>query len=127
MNSKSDKLIRAIKKYLVAGVILYGLSIATNYFLVTIIKLDKPIAYAFTLIIELFLGFILNEFFVYESKQKKHKKKLFVLVAVSFRLINWSLYTFLIGFLHTNYLYIQLALIGIFAIIKFNIYKKIFE
>ncbi len=115
-----------IKKYILSGVVLYGLSIAANYLLVSQLNIQKTIAYALTLILELCIGYLLNEFFVYESKKKKHKKKLFIAVAVTFRLINWGIYTYLIGFLNTHYLYIQLALIGIFAIIKFNIYKKVF-
>lgn len=117
-------------KFLNGGVILKVFSFSLNYLLADLMQLHVEMTYAFVLICDFLLGFVINRYFVFNDSKNRSNKQTFALFAVAglgFRFINWVLYSLIVNYLGIYILTAQLIATLIVLCMKYFVYKVIFK
>lgn len=117
-------------KFLNGGVILKIFSFSLNYLLADVFAYHKEISYAFVLLFDLLLGFIINRYFVFSQTQERKNSEafsMFIIAGLGFRLLNWAIYAIILHFYELYILIAQTIATAIVLILKYFVYKRIFN
>jgi putative flippase GtrA len=120
-------------RFIGAGVFLTVYAYGLNIILVELLRLEKGIAYALVLGTQMFLGLFINRYLVFErgASSLSRVSAYYFGVSILFRLANWVLYIWLnasvFPSLEKNYIYSQSICIVLFTVLKYFVFKRIFE
>ena len=117
-------------KFLNGGVLLKVFSFSLNFILADWLEFNKELTYAFVLICDLLLGFVINRYLVFnQTKERKNTEafSMFFVAGLIFRLINWSLYVFILKKFELYILIAQAISTLIVLMMKYFVYKRIFS
>jgi putative flippase GtrA len=106
------------------------LAIAANVLLIEVAHVPKPVAYLFVIWLQMTMGFIMCRTLVFSSANNKslwHSYLQFALSMGLIRILDWSLYTALVEFLHIYYVAAQVLCSFVFLGVKFLSAKAIFR
>lgn len=120
---------RKVIRFLVAGVPAFLVAIVLNYTLVQVLGLNKPIAYALVLVVQIVINFFACRFFVFEVDPALKMRRSFAIFfngIALFRLADWIVYSILTHF-GVPFLLAQMANIAVFAVLKFEFSRRVFE
>lgn len=115
---------------MLAGGPAFVLAVPLNYLLVHRLELDKPLAYALVLGMQMVVNFFICHAFVFESTPGNSLGRTFLIFVngnVLFRLADWLVYTFLTRYVGLPYLGVQLFNIMLFAFLKYEFTRRVFE
>ena len=117
-------------KFLNGGVAMKAVAFGINYLLADFFGYDPSLVYILVLIIDFFMGYFINRFYVFKSDSEKSHKQVFskfVIAGVGFRVLNWLIYVGLIKKLEIYILIAQAFATVVVLAMKFFVYKKIFK
>ena len=116
-------------KFLKGGIALKVFSFGLNYILVSLVSIQINIAYFVVLLADFLVGYFINRFFVFSETSDSHKKTFskFLVAGLSFRALNYFLYSWLITKGENMYLAMQFITTIIILVMKLYVYKKIFK
>jgi len=116
-------------RFLYSGVVLTLYAFGLNLLLIERFHLYKPLAYALVILTQLLLGFVLNRFHVFNVGNASTRPLLFRYAVASFlfRFTDWASFTIQVQYFSIFYIYAQLFNLGTIPIVKYFLYKKIFE
>ncbi len=117
-------------KFLNGGVILKIFSFGLNFILADLLALDLEFTYIFVLFCDLILGFVINRYFVFnKTKTRKNSQTLtmFFIAGLSFRAMNYFIYIAILNYFKLYLLIAQLIATLIVLVLKFFVYRKIFN
>ena len=120
-------------RFILVGSLLASNAYILNITLVEIFHMDKSFAYALVLASEMILGLLANRYLVFDrsvaSLPRVTAKYFFASIVI--RGTNWTLYTLLNTFVFEHregyYLVSQSICILLFLLLKYFVFKKIFE
>ena len=116
-------------KFLAVGLPAFVVAVPLNYVLVEFAQLDKRLAYALVLCFQVSLNFVLCKLWVFDNKVSGSLLSQFLKFfsgIISFRVLDWILYVFLVkaGF---YYLLVQIFNVLVFSVAKFLFARFLFE
>lgn len=117
-------------KFCLGGLLVLGVCVLVNIFLVEYIDLKKRYAYICVIITQILLGYILNRYFIFKIKNSEYNqykvffKYLFILLGI--RIIDWITYTIFVDIIKIDYITMQIFNMGFFFLLKFFMYNIIF-
>ena len=117
-------------KFLLAGLPSFVIAIPLNWFLVEKVAVAKPISYAIVLLFQVTINFFICRIWVFKGRNDVSLIMQFISFMggiLLFRILDWSLYSFLTSVCGLYYLAVQLSNIVIFAFLKFGFSKRIME
>jgi putative flippase GtrA len=116
--------------FLAAGLPSFAIAVPLNWFLVEKLSLAEPVAYALVLLFQVTLNFFMCRWLVFKDrKQTLMWVQFYQFVAgiLFFRIADWALYTIVVHYTAIYYLFVQLANVFIFAVLKFKFSQKVME
>ncbi len=119
-----------LTKFLLAGVPSFLLAIPLNIFLVETVHLFKPLSYAIILIIQVSINFFMCRKFVFQDHNEVSIVKQFfqfILGILTFRVIDWTLYSIAVELLEFHYILCQITNTLLLAIAKYKFSKRVIE
>lgn len=118
-------------KFLLSGVPAFLVAVPLNILLVEKLHLYKPIAYALVLSVQITINFLLIRFFVFcTSKTSRSWLEQFWGIgfgSLSFRILEWAIYTLAVQVFGIYYVIVQCANVLIFLIPKFLYVRWVME
>jgi len=117
-------------KFLAVGLPAFALAVPLNYGLVEFAHLDKRLAYALVLCFQVSVNFVMCRIFVFENKVETSLAAQFAKFfggIISFRVLDWVLYSFLVEVVGIYYLLVQIMNVLIFSVAKFLFARVLFE
>jgi putative flippase GtrA len=117
-------------RFLLAGGPAFAVAIPLNYALVHWAGLGKTPAYAIVLALQTTVNFLICRAFVFETKPEAKIGKDFLIFLhgnVLFRLADWLVYILLTKYAGLPYLAVQLFNVALFAFLKFEFARRVFE
>ena len=108
----------------------FALAIPLNYFLVHQAGLNKAPAYAIVLALQTAANFFMCRAFVFEKRKVAGLRKVFFVFLsgnILFRLADWLVYVLLTKYWGLPYLVVQLFNVVVFALLKYEFAKRVFE
>lgn len=117
-------------KFFNGGVILKIFSFGLNFILADLLALDLELTYIFVLFCDLILGFFINRYFVFnKTKTRKNSQTLtmFFIAGLGFRAMNYFIYIAILNYFKLYLLIAQLIATLIVLVLKFFVYRKIFN
>jgi len=134
LKQQENNLIKTSYKFLIfmlAGLPGFAAAIFLNAFLVEYVKLSVPITYFFVLVIQTIINFLFCGKFAFNRKSKDFVKLnvffKFLSAIVVFRILNWLTYYAMVNFLFVYYLEAQIINVILFSILKYLVFKRVFE
>ncbi len=109
-------------KFLGAGLPAFILAVPLNYILVTYAQLPKSAAYAIVLVFQVSINFVMCRWLVFSERNDRHvaiQFTQFLASIMGFRLLDWALYSFMVSIFGVPFLLMQIANVGIFALLKY--------
>lgn len=122
--------LRKLINFLIAGLPSFFIALPINYVLVTYFNFAKPLAYIIVLLIQVVINFFMLRRFVFKkhSTEKIYLQFIKFFSGISFfRLLDWGLYSLVVSFTSINFIFVQIANVAIFSVLKFLFSKKILE
>lgn len=119
-----------IGKFLAAGVPSGLLALPINYLLVEALHLDKSLAYAIVLLLQVTANFFICRAFVFERTATSSLRSQFVKFMggiLAFRAADWLLYSLFVGFFGNYFLILQIINAVLFALLKFRFSERVME
>ncbi len=116
-------------KFMAAGLPSFGLAVPANYLLVSHAHLDKPLAYAIVMVIQVTINFFMCRHFVFGGKstgQFSRQFGAFFSGIMAFRVADWLLYVLLVNRAGIYYLAAQVLNVAVFGIAKFVFSEWVF-
>ncbi len=116
-------------KFMAAGLPSFGLAVPANYLLVSHAHLDKPLAYAIVMVMQVTINFFMCRHFVFGGKhtgQISHQFGAFFTGIMAFRVADWLLYVLLVNVVGIYYLAAQGLNVAVFGIAKFAFSERVF-
>ena len=110
-----------------SGILLIFICFPLNYILVEFIHFSKPIAYTVTILVNLVLGFLINQRFVFDSTDPAFSLPFFLytIAFFSIRGIDWGVYVIQVNWIGVYYLTAQAINLFVFFMIKYFVYGLI--
>jgi putative flippase GtrA len=129
MNWVSKEIKFKFVKFAGFGLFVFAWGILFNIFLVELMQISKQTAYTLVVLSQIFLGFYLNRYFVFNGRHKKFIRVFWGYLAVLtfFRTADWLLYFVAVQWLSVPYLLAQIFNNLIIFFAKFVSYRPIFE
>lgn len=124
LSQEKKSVIKQLFKYGVVTVISYTILLFGTFLLTDFFSLQENISYLITISFVYVLLYILNVYFVFNTKFNSKNLSRYILVLILFWSFNNSLFNFLTIFFSINYLIAILINIFIFGIVRFFIQKK---
>jgi putative flippase GtrA len=121
---------KKLLRFMLAGGPAFVLAIPLNYLLVHELGWDKSAAYAVVLAMQMTVNFFVCRWFVFDAKPSLSLWKSFVVFIngiALLRLADWLVYVLLTKKFELPYLSVQLLNVLLFAVLKFEFAKRVFE
>jgi len=126
MNRQSFR--KRLQKFLIASSATFSLNVGLTFLFVDVCGLMEPAGFALTLTIVFFVNFASLRYYVYgENKisgQLKAQLRQCLIVAISFRIAEWVLFTVAVEGFAANYIVTVVLVQIISAIFKFAVYDQ---
>lgn len=117
-------------KFLNGGIVMKIVAFGLNYFLADYLAYDPSLVYVLVLVVDFFIGYFINRFYVFKSDTDKSHKQIFtqfMIAGLGFRALNWLIYVGIIKNIDVYILVAQAIATMIVVAMKFFVYKKIFK
>jgi len=127
---KIQKTLFKFFKFMLSGLPAFTLAIPLNYALVEYVSLYKPLAYGLVLLLQVSVNFFILRRFVFNTSRKDPiLKQYFIFMGgIGFvRLLDFLSYSLFVEVIGIYYLYVQLANVAIFSVVKFFYSKFVLE
>lgn len=115
---------------MLSGLPAFLVAIPLNYILVEFVSLYKPLAYGLVLFLQVSVNFFILRRFVFNTSKNDPilKQYLVFMGGIGFvRLLDFLAYSLLVEVIGFYYLYVQLANVVIFSVVKFLFSKSVLE
>ena len=115
-------------KFLAVGLPSFLVAVPLNYVLASRLGVPKPIAYAFVLLFQVSVNFLLCRRFVFGGRNRRSVGGQFVQFMsgiLSLRLLDWLIYSLAVHFLQVPYILMQLINIGCFSLLKYSVSLRV--
>lgn len=119
-----------ILRFLIAGLPAFGVAFVLNYLLVKKLEMGTASAYALVLVVQIVINFFACRYFVFDVCPRQNLWKSFLVFfngIVIFRIFDWAVYTLLTGWFGIPFWAAQLFNVVLFAVLKFEFTRRIFE
>jgi putative flippase GtrA len=121
---------RKLSRFMLAGAPAFLAAVPLNYFLVHQLAIGKPVAYAIVLALQTTVNFFICRAFVFQNRMPDGRWKSFFVFfngIAWFRLGDWLVYATLTNLLGLPFLAVQLFNVALFAWLKFEFARRVFE
>ena len=115
-------------RFLLAGLPSFALALPLNYLLVESAGMHKAAAYGIVLFCQVVVNFFTCYLFVFQKASDRplmHQFWQFIVGIIGFRCGDWAIYSIATTYLAVPYLFMQIANVTIFSLLKFGFAKKV--